>query len=65
METVRVLPLHGDAPSSRDQLLGGLERLLALNPTLGLYEALRARLRADPSWSPLAGAGAVPGGLRQ
>ena len=47
----RVLPLStGDAGTSRIEILGGIQRLAALNPVLDLYTRLKDRIALELTW---------------
>ena len=49
---VRVIPsLDSPATTTRESVLGGMDRLLQLNPALDIYRRLRDRIQADPAWS--------------
>lgn len=49
--TMRVLPHNGKTTQpSRTEVIGGIDRLLKLNPALDLYTVLRDKIKNDPNW---------------
>jgi hypothetical protein len=47
----RVIPLAtGDAGTSREEIIGGLTRLLAADPALDVYSRLKDRMKLEPNW---------------
>jgi len=49
---MRVIPRTGKTPKpSREEILKGLDRLLALNPKLDLYAQLKKSIQVDKTWT--------------
>ncbi len=52
LNVMRVMPkLETGAKADRSSILGGLEKLLAINPLLSLYSGLQAQIKEDATWS--------------